>query len=81
MSGLNDWLDLSNDQRLAILKEDLEERLAARRRRDAERALKFAPRGATPLDPPANHAVTPWTAAASPAAGGSNSTPSTEHIA
>jgi hypothetical protein len=85
MSGLNDWLDLSGAQQMAILQEDLEERLAARRRRDAERALKFAPLRTTPLsilDPPAKNAVSlPWAASTPPDAGGSKSLPKSEHIA
>jgi len=86
VSGLNDWLDLSGDQQLAILQEDLEERLAARRRRDAERAEKFAPRSTSAdslslLDPPAKNAVSPWAASTPPDAGGSKSLPTPEHIA
>lgn len=58
MSGLNDWLDMSGDQQTALLQEDLEQRLAARRRRDAEREATFAPRrqpfsSPSPLDSPA----------------------------
>jgi hypothetical protein len=44
MSVLSDWLDMSGEQQTALLQEDLEERLAARHRRDGDRANKFGQR-------------------------------------
>lgn len=84
MSGLNDWLDLSGEQQTAILQEDLDGRLAARRRRDAERAEKFAPRPApdTSLSPLDSPAVSRGTSPPFPlAAGESNPFPTTERNA
>jgi hypothetical protein len=79
MSGLNDWLDMSGDQQTALLQEDLEQRLAARRRRDAERAAAFPARrqpfSFPLLDSPAVHGGT--SRPLPPATGESNSIPAT----
>jgi hypothetical protein len=80
MSGLNDWLDMSGEQQTALLQEDLEQRLAARRRRDAERASAFSARrqpfSFPLLDSPAVQGGT--SLPLPPAAGESNSLSGTE---